>query len=135
MIGAAISSSGSPSDRAASPPGTGAPILGVPIPCGHRRHYDVGFTLSTRTLCGPSSRAETRVMLSTAAFTPVRDVAGEGDEAGLAGDVSYRAAFAEWIIDREVYLVTSKVPRALLMLTTLSKTAMSVSIGVAISPP
>ena len=38
------------------------------------------------------------------------------------------------IIDRDVYLVTSRAPRAL-MLITLSKTAMSVSIGVAISPP
>ena len=38
------------------------------------------------------------------------------------------------IIDREVYLVTSRAPRALMVIT-LSNTAMSVSIGVAISPP
>src|SRR5215212_771122 len=38
------------------------------------------------------------------------------------------------IIDRDVYLVTSRAPRALILIT-LSKTAMSVSIGVAISPP
>ena len=39
----------------------------------------------------------------------------------------------EEIIVAEAYLVTSSAPRAL-MLITLSKTAMSVSIGVAISP-
>ena len=38
------------------------------------------------------------------------------------------------IIDCEAYLITSKAPRALTLIT-LSKTAMSVSIGVAISPP
>ena len=38
------------------------------------------------------------------------------------------------IIDADAYLMTSSAPRAL-MLITLSNTSMSVSIGVAISPP
>ena len=38
------------------------------------------------------------------------------------------------IIDRDAYLVTRRAPRVLMAIT-LSKTAMSVSIGVAISPP
>ena len=38
------------------------------------------------------------------------------------------------IMERDVYLVTSRAPRALIAIT-LSNTSMSVSIGVAISPP
>ena len=37
-------------------------------------------------------------------------------------------------MERDVYLVTNRAPRVLVVMT-LSKTSMSVSIGVAISPP
>ena len=95
----------------------------------------VGFTLLTRMLYRPSSRAETRVMLSNAAFDePYEMCPLSATRLAWLETFTMAPPRPSRIIERAVYLVTRSAPRVLMMMT-LSKTSMSVSIGVAISPP
>ena len=68
----------------------------------------MGCALFTRMLYRPSSRAETRVMLSSAALgRRVGNVALQGDEAGLAGDVHDGASLPSRIMEADALSVTS----------------------------
>src|SRR5438105_15110675 len=95
----------------------------------------VGFTLFTRMLYLPSSSAETRVMLSRAALEDAYEMCpSRATRLAWLDTLTIEPPTPRRIIEADVYLVTRRAPRAL-MLMTLSKTAISVSIGVAISPP
>ena len=95
----------------------------------------VGLTPLTRMLYCPSSSAETRVMLSSAALDdPYEMWPRRATRLAWLETLTIEPPRPSRIIDRDVYLMTSRAPRALVVMT-LSKTSMSVSIGVAISPP
>src|SRR5665811_1818390 len=86
-------------------------------------------------LYSPSSRAHTLVMLSSAALDePYETCPLTATRLAWLETLTMEPPRPAAIMEREAYLITSRLPRAL-MLITLSKTLMSVSWGEAISPP